>query len=51
VVLALETEFWLRSARTSRIEKVRNEIIIKNGNKNVVLDNILAKQLVWYRHV
>jgi hypothetical protein len=23
----------------------------KNGYKNTILDNIWAKQLVWYRHV
>jgi hypothetical protein len=40
-------DFWHRSARTSRREKVRTEIII-NTKKNKIIDDIWAKQLDWY---
>jgi hypothetical protein len=42
-------DVWCRSARTSRREKVRNEIIrAKMDIKNTILDDIWPKQLVWY---
>jgi hypothetical protein len=51
-LLVLETDFWCRSARISRRKKVINEIIRENMNiKNKILDDICAKQLVWYGHV
>ena len=45
-------DFWRRSARISRKDKIRN-IIIKQ-KMNVVrslLDDIKTKQLQWYGHV
>jgi hypothetical protein len=47
-ILGLEMDFWRISARISRREKVRNGIIRENGYKNTILDNIWAKQLVWF---
>jgi hypothetical protein len=47
----LKIDFWLRSARAYRRERVRNDIIRENGYKNTFLDDILAKQLVWYGHL
>jgi hypothetical protein len=45
-------DFWHRSARISRRETVRNEIITEKMDvKNTVLDDIRAKQLLWYGHV
>ena len=50
-----EMDFWRRSARTSRKDKIRNIIIKQNKKKkNVVrslLDDTKTKQLQWYGHV
>ena len=45
-------DFWRRSARISRKDKIKN-IIIKqkmNGTRSL-LDDIKTKQLQWYGHV
>jgi hypothetical protein len=46
-VLALEMEFWRRSARTSRREKVRNEMIKKMDIKIQFLMTFGQNSLVW----
>ena len=45
-------DFLRRSAKCSRLEKVRNNIITeKMNNKNSVLEHIRYKQLNWYDQV
>ena len=45
-------EFWLRSARISRKDKIRNTIIKQKMNVAKSLsDDIKTKQLQWYEHV
>jgi hypothetical protein len=44
-------DFWHISARRSRRENVRNEIIREKCIENTILDDICAKQLVWYGHL
>jgi len=49
-----ETEFWRRSDRISRNDKIRNNIIKKKKKKDFtrsLLDDIKTKQLQWYGHV
>jgi len=47
-----EMEFWRRSARISRKEKIRNTIIKQKMNvTRSLLDDIKTKQLEWYGHV
>jgi hypothetical protein len=47
-----EMDFWRRSARISRKDKIRNNVIKKkmNGTRSL-LDDITTKQLQWYGHV
>jgi hypothetical protein len=47
-----EIDFWRRSARISRKDKVRNTIIneIINATRPL-LDDIKTKRLQWYEHV
>ena len=42
-------DFWRRSARISRKDKIRNNII--KQKMNVTIDDIKTKQLQWYGHV
>ena len=44
-----EMDFWRRSARISRKDKIRNNII--KQKMNVTIDDIKTKQLQWYGHV
>ena len=45
-------DFWQRSARISRKDKIRNTIIKQKMNAaGSLLDDIKAKQLQWYGHV
>ena len=48
-----EMDFWRRSARVSRKDKIRNTIIKQKMNvtRRSLLDNIKTKQLQWYGHV
>jgi hypothetical protein len=47
-----EMEFWRRSAKISRKEKIRNTTIRQRMNvTRYVLDGIQTKQLQWYGHV
>jgi hypothetical protein len=47
-----EMDFWGRSARLSRKDKIRNTIITqKIGVTRSLLDDINTKQLKWYGHV
>jgi len=47
----MEMGFLRRSARCSRIEKIRNNVIREKQNmKNSVLDYVRYKQLNWYDH-
>ena len=50
-----EMDFWRRSARISRKDKIRNTIIKQKKEKTNVarplLANIKTKQLQWYGHV
>ena len=48
----MEINFLRRSARSSRLEKIRNNVIREKIDiKNSVLDYIRYKQLNWYDHV
>jgi len=45
-------DFWRRSARISRKDKIRNIIIKQEMNvTRSLLDDIKTKQLQWYGHV
>jgi hypothetical protein len=45
-------DFWRPSARISRKDKIKNNIIKQKINvTRSVLDDIRTKQLQWYRHV
>ena len=45
-------DFWRRSARISRKDKIRNTIIKQKMNvTRYLLDDIKTKQLKWYGHV
>ena len=45
-------EFWRRSARISRKDKIRNTIIKQKMDvTRSLLDDIKTKQLQWYGHV
>jgi hypothetical protein len=47
-----EMDFWRRSARISREDKIRNNIIKQKMNvTSSLLDDIKTKQLQWYGHV
>jgi hypothetical protein len=45
-------DFWRRSARISRKDKIRNNIIKQKMNvRKSLLDDIKTKQLQWYGYV
>jgi RPA family protein len=47
-----EMDFWRRSARISRKDKIRNTAIKQKMNViRSLLDDIKTKQLKWYGHV
>ena len=47
-----EIDFWRRSARISRKDKIRNNIIKQKTNvTRSVLEDIKTTQLQWYGHV
>jgi hypothetical protein len=47
-----EMDFWRRSARISRKDKIRNTIVKQKMNvARGLLDDIKTKQLQWYGHV
>ena len=47
-----EMDFWRRSARISRMDKIRSTIIKRKINvTRSILDDIETKQLQWYGHV
>jgi hypothetical protein len=47
-----EMDFWRRSARISRKDKIRNAIIKQKMNvTRSLLDDVTIKQLQWYGHV
>jgi hypothetical protein len=47
-----EMDFWRRSARISRRDNIRNNIIKQKMNvARSLLDDIKTKQLHWYGHV
>ena len=47
-----EMDFWWRSARISRKDKIRNNVIKKKMNvTRSILEDIKTKQLQWYGHV
>jgi hypothetical protein len=47
-----EMDFWRRSARISRKEKIRNTVIKQKMKvERSLLDDIKTKQLQWYGHV
>jgi len=49
---SIEMDFWRRSARISRKDKIRKTIIKQkmNGARSL-LDDVKTKQLQWYGHV
>ena len=46
-----EMDFWRRSARISRKDKIRNKTKQKMSVTRSLLDDIKTKQLEWYGHV
>ncbi|KAJ4431100.1 hypothetical protein ANN_19695 [Periplaneta americana] len=51
-LLATEMDFWDRAIKTSRREKIKNEVIRQKCQSNSqFLDDILTNQLRWYEHV
>ena len=51
-VSSTETEFWRRSARISRKDKIRKIIIKQKMNVTMsLLDDIKTRQFQWYGHV
>ncbi|KAJ4438655.1 hypothetical protein ANN_14602 [Periplaneta americana] len=49
--LALEMDYWRRSAGISKRGKIRNDIIREKMQvKNDVVEDIFTKQLIWYGH-
>ena len=47
-----EMDFWRRSARIPRKDKIRNNIIKQKMNVTMsLLEDIKTKQLKWYGHV
>ena len=47
-----EIDFWRRSIRISRKDKIRNTIIKEKMNvTGSLLDDIKTQQLKWYGHV
>ena len=51
-IISMEMYFLRRSAKCSRLEKIKNNVIReKISIKNSVLDDIRDKQLNWYGHV
>ncbi|XP_030748906.1 uncharacterized protein LOC115876990 [Sitophilus oryzae] len=51
-LLATEMDFLRRSARKSKLEKVRNEEIRRITKKEItIIEEIQKKQLIWYGHV
>ena len=47
-----EMDFWRRSARISKKDKIRNNIIKQEMNvTRSLLEDIKTKQLKWYGHV
>jgi hypothetical protein len=52
ILLATEMDYLRRSARISRMDRVRNETIgTKRGMKKDILQEIEEQQLRWYGHV
>ena len=50
-LMTAEMDFWRRSARISRREKIRNEVIKERMNvKNSIVGFIQTKKLQWYGH-
>ena len=48
----METEFLRKSARHSKLEKIRSTVIKKEMNvKSSVVDYLRYKQLNWYGHI
>ncbi|XP_044755015.1 uncharacterized protein LOC123313968 [Coccinella septempunctata] len=51
-LLALEMDFWRRSAGVSRIQRIRNERIREIMDaETTIIDDIKKAQLTWYGHV
>ena len=49
---SIEMDFWRRSVRISRKDKIRNNIIKQKMNvTRYLLEDIKTKQLKWYGHV
>jgi len=47
-----EIDFWRRSSRISRKNKIRNTVVKQKMNvARSLLDDIKTKQLQWYGHV
>lgn len=52
MLLSTEMDFWRRSSRTSRIQRVRNEEIRNTvGVQQTVVERVENKILKWYGHV
>ncbi|XP_044745745.1 uncharacterized protein LOC123307480 [Coccinella septempunctata] len=51
-LLALEMDFWRRSARVSRMDRMRNERVRELMKvEKTIIEDTQQKQLIWYGHV
>jgi hypothetical protein len=51
-LLATEMDYWRRSARKSRRERIRNTVTSEVMEmEKIILERIEQKQLQWYGHV
>ena len=51
-LLALEMDFWRRSAGISRLDHIRNDDIRRTmGTEETIIDTIERKRLAWYGHL
>jgi hypothetical protein len=52
ILLSTEMDFWRRAARTSKILKVRNDVITDNmGVTQTILEKMENNILKWYGHI
>lgn len=51
-LMAVEMDFWRRSCRVSRLDRVRNETIRERMEvEDSIIDTINKKKLLWYGHL
>lgn len=51
-LLALEMDFWRRSAKISRLQHIRNEVVKQKMHvEQDIVEEIRRRQLLWYGHM